>query len=34
MAGIYEGEATYSQIRKYGDFGFGTFNDLDAQSPD
>ncbi len=31
MAGIYEGAATYGQIRKYGDFGLGTFNDLDGE---
>src|ERR1700683_4288320 len=31
MAGIYEGEATYGQIREYGDFGLGTFNDLDGE---
>jgi acetolactate decarboxylase len=31
MAGIYEGEATYAQLRKYGDFGLGTFNDLDGE---
>ena len=31
MAGIYEGEATYGQLRKYGDFGLGTFNDLDGE---
>jgi acetolactate decarboxylase len=31
MAGLYEGEATYGQIRKYGDFGLGTFNDLDGE---
>jgi acetolactate decarboxylase len=31
MAGIYEGEATYGQIRNYGDFGVGTFNDLDGE---
>ena len=31
IAGIYEGEATYGQIRKYGDFGLGTFNDLDGE---
>jgi acetolactate decarboxylase len=31
MAGIYEGDATYGQIRKYGDFGVGTFNDLDGE---
>jgi acetolactate decarboxylase len=31
MAGIYEGEATYGDIRKHGDFGLGTFNDLDGE---
>jgi acetolactate decarboxylase len=31
MAGIYEGEATYGQLREYGDFGLGTFNDLDGE---
>jgi acetolactate decarboxylase len=31
MAGVYEGETTYGQIRKYGDFGVGTFNDLDGE---
>ena len=31
MAGIYEGEATYGQLREYGDFGVGTFNDLDGE---
>jgi hypothetical protein len=31
IAGIYEGEATYGEIRKHGDFGFGTFNDLDGE---
>jgi acetolactate decarboxylase len=31
MAGIYEGDVTYGQIRKYGDFGLGTFNDLDGE---
>jgi acetolactate decarboxylase len=31
VAGIYEGEATYGEIRKYGDFGLGTFNDLDGE---
>jgi acetolactate decarboxylase len=31
MAGIYEGEATYGEIRKHGDFGLGTFNDLDGE---
>ena len=31
MAGIYEGEMTYGQLREYGDFGLGTFNDLDGE---
>jgi acetolactate decarboxylase len=31
MAGIYDGEATYGQIREFGDFGLGTFNDLDGE---
>ena len=31
MAGIYEGESTYGEVRKYGDFGVGTFNDLDGE---
>ena len=31
MAGVYEGDTTYGQIRKYGDFGLGTFNDLDGE---
>jgi hypothetical protein len=31
IAGIYESEATYGQIRKCGDFGLGTFNDLDGE---
>jgi acetolactate decarboxylase len=31
IAGIYEGEETYGQLRKYGDFGLGTFNDLDGE---
>jgi acetolactate decarboxylase len=31
MAGLYEGEMTYGDIRKHGDFGLGTFNDLDGE---
>jgi acetolactate decarboxylase len=31
IAGIYEGEAPYGEIRKHGDFGLGTFNDLDGE---
>ena len=28
---IYEGEATYGQVRNHGDFALGTFNDLDGE---
>lgn len=31
IAGIYEGATTYGEIRKHGDFGVGTFNDLDGE---
>jgi acetolactate decarboxylase len=31
MAGIYEGDITYGELRKHGDFGLGTFNDLDGE---
>jgi acetolactate decarboxylase len=31
MAGIYEGDQTYGEMRKHGDFGLGTFNDLDGE---
>jgi acetolactate decarboxylase len=31
IAGIYEGEVRYGEIRKHGDFGLGTFNDLDGE---
>jgi acetolactate decarboxylase len=31
IAGLYEGEITYGEIRKHGDFGLGTFNDLDGE---
>jgi acetolactate decarboxylase len=31
IAGIYEGQTTYGEIRKHGDFGLGTFNDLDGE---
>jgi alpha-acetolactate decarboxylase len=31
IAGINEGDVTYGQIRQYGDFGLGTFNDLDGE---
>jgi acetolactate decarboxylase len=31
IAGVYAGETTYGEIRKHGDFGLGTFNDLDGE---
>lgn len=31
LAGIYEGQKTYGEIRQHGDFGLGTFNDLDGE---
>lgn len=31
IAGLYEGEMTYGEIRQHGDFGLGTFNDLDGE---
>ena len=31
MAGIYDGEMTFGELRKHGDFGLGTFNDLDGE---
>ena len=29
--GIYDGETTYGELAKYGDFGLGTFNGLDGE---
>jgi len=26
VQGIYEGDVTYGDLRKHGDFGLGTFN--------
>jgi acetolactate decarboxylase len=31
IAGLYEGDVTYGEIRKHGDFGLGTFNELDGE---
>jgi acetolactate decarboxylase len=30
-AGLYEGQVTYGEMRKHGDFGVGTFNELDGE---
>jgi len=29
--GVYSGEQTFRELKKYGDFGIGTFNDLDGE---
>jgi acetolactate decarboxylase len=31
LEGVYEGEVTYAELAKHGDFGLGTFNDLDGE---
>jgi len=31
LDGNYDGEVTYAEVRKHGDFGLGTFNTLDGE---
>jgi len=31
LQGIYEGETTFAELARHGDFGLGTFNDLDGE---
>lgn len=31
LKGVYDGETTVEQLKKFGDFGFGTFNGLDGE---
>lgn len=31
LSGVYEGQTTFGELRKHGDFGLGTFNDLDGE---
>ena len=31
MAGVYDGELTYAELKQHGDFGLGTFNALDGE---
>ncbi len=31
MQGIYDGPATFAEVRRYGDFGLGTVNHLDGE---
>jgi len=30
-AGVYDGEMTYKELRRHGDFGIGTFNGIDGE---
>jgi acetolactate decarboxylase len=31
LGGVYEGKMTYGELHQHGDFGLGTFNDLDGE---
>ena len=31
LAGVYDGDLTFGELRRQGDFGLGTFNDLDGE---
>jgi len=31
MAGVYDGEMTFGELKQHGDFGLGTFNTLDGE---
>lgn len=31
LEGVYDGEMTYGEVRQHGDFGLGTFNELDGE---
>ena len=31
MAGVYDGSVTFAELRRHGDFGLGTFNELDGE---
>ncbi|NQT74711.1 MAG: acetolactate decarboxylase, partial [Chloroflexi bacterium] len=31
LAGVYDGDITYDEIKQHGDFGLGTFNALDGE---
>ena len=31
LGGVYEGQMTYAELETHGDFGLGTFNDLDGE---
>src|SRR5436190_10893345 len=31
LTGVYDGDMTFGELRRYGDFGLGTFNALDGE---
>jgi acetolactate decarboxylase len=31
MGGVYDGDLTYTELARHGDFGIGTFNALDGE---
>ena len=31
LEGVYDGETTYGELKRHGDFGIGTFNGLDGE---
>lgn len=31
LAGVYDGEITFKELKEHGDFGLGTFNGLDGE---
>jgi len=31
LEGVYDGDITFGELKKYGDFGLGTFNGLDGE---
>ena len=31
MAGVYDGDLTYQELARHGDFGLGTFDALDGE---
>ena len=31
LEGVYDGEVTFEELKRHGDFGIGTFNDLDGE---
>ena len=31
LVGVYDGETTFQELKRHGDFGLGTFNGLDGE---